>query len=122
LSMDRALKRLTIKSNMITAKGKAVINVILCKACRPPAFRSINASVASKIPQPAVCHLGGIGALVVAMQFITNVPEYADHRKKMMLMTNNRKQASTVNGRYSRKRNNNAWGSVASRVNDPLAI
>src|SRR5690606_37389864 len=119
--MDKALTRLTINNNIIIENGKAVINVILCKAASPPALSNNNASAESKIPHPTVCHLGEFLAFLVAILFITNVPESAEVTKKMMIMAIVKKLSIFVNGKYSRNRNIRASGLLANWLNAPLA-
>src|SRR5690606_37227402 len=121
LSTDKALTKLTMNNSIITENGKAVIKVILCKAFNPPAFKSISAKTASKSPQPTVCHFGETEAFLVAILFMTNIPESAEVTKKIMIMALTKKLTISVRGRYSKKRNISASGLVANWLNAPLA-
>src|SRR5690606_9699786 len=103
-------------------KGSAVISVMLCKASSPPTLSSSKDNPPSSTPQPMVCHLGEMRAFLVAMLFITNIPESADVTKNMIIITIVRILANVLSGRYSKKRNIRASGSPAKLLSAPLAI
>src|SRR5690606_14514852 len=104
----------TINSNIIAAKGRAVINVIVWRAFRPPALRSNNANTASRTPHHTTCHLGDFAAFLVAILFITNIPESADVTKKMTMIAITNPLVIEDKGMYSRNRNISASGSDAN--------
>ena len=106
---------------MINEKGSAVIRVMLCSASNPPAFNKNSAKTANSPPHPAICHLGEIFAFLVAMLFITNIPESAEVTKKIMMIPITIKLINLVNGRYSKNLNIRESGSVASALNAPSA-
>src|SRR5690606_994746 len=119
--MDSALIRLMMNNSIIAENGNAVLNVILCRAVKPPAFDSNGAHTASRIPQPTVCHFRGIPASFVAILVMTNIPESAEVTKKTMMIAMVKKLTILVRGRYSKKRNIKASGSVANLLNAPSA-
>ena len=51
-------------------KGSAVISVMVCSDCKPPALSNTSATSANRAPQNISCHLGDFSALFVAMLFI----------------------------------------------------
>src|SRR5690606_11397550 len=95
--------------------------VILCKAFRPPALSNISANVANNNPHPTVCHFGEIRAFLVAMLFITSIPESAEVTKKIMIMAITKKLTISVRGRYTKNQNIRASGLVVNWLNAPLA-
>ncbi len=71
---------------MIIENGNAVISVIVCNACSPPVFNNMSAKMANKAPQKTICHFGDFGAFLVAILFITNMPESAEVTKKIIII------------------------------------
>src|SRR5690606_25971606 len=84
--------------------------------------KSRSAKTASKTPQTIVCHFGETRAFLDAILFITNIPESAEVIKKIRIIAIVKKLIVSVKGKYSKKRNISASGSVASRLSVPLAI
>ncbi|MNM89327.1 hypothetical protein D3C81_1015570 [compost metagenome] len=84
--MVNALTRLTQKSSMMIEKGNAVMSVMVCKACNPPVFNNISAKMASRAPQNIICHFGDFSAFLLAILFITYIPESAEVTKKIIII------------------------------------
>src|ERR1700750_1138950 len=94
--------RLTINKRTMIEKGNAVIKVMLWSAFNPPAFNCKRESTASKIPQNTICHFGDLVEFLVAMLFMTNIPESAEVTKKIIMMAITKNPVRVDKGIYSK--------------------
>src|SRR5690606_31896127 len=104
------------------AKGKAVIKVMVCSDCNPPAFSNTKASNPNIPPQKTSCHLGEFVALLDEMLFITKMPESAEVTKKIKIIKIAKILTTFVNGKYSKNLNNKRSALSTTADNVPFAV
>ena len=88
-------------SSMITANGKAVAMVMVCRALSPPAINSTAAITPSVEAQNTRCQTGVSVRPPADSESITSEPESEDVTKKVMINITVMNETTSVSGRRS---------------------